>query len=81
MKTELSIFIIIIIGLMLTCPGCTLFWTDQALIVTWFKEIDANGAGVVVDPNSTRIGSGQSKTNNNSTEVWTPWGIMKSESK
>jgi hypothetical protein len=44
--------------------GCTIIWTDHAFIYTFAKTVDAKGLGFVADPNSTRIGSGDTKTEN-----------------
>jgi len=44
--------------------GCLVIWTDDVLIVTAFKTVDANDLNVFADPNQTRIGSGTTKTKN-----------------
>ena len=44
--------------------GCAVIWTDHAFIYTFAKTVDAIDLGFVADPNQTRIGSGETKTNN-----------------
>ena len=64
MKTEITIPIIIIIGLMLTVPGCMVLWTDHVFMYSFAKTVEMKDGGLVADPNQTRFGSGQTKTEN-----------------
>ena len=48
----------------ISVSGCTVIWTDHAFIYTFAKTVDAKDLGLVADPNSTRIGSGETKTEN-----------------
>jgi hypothetical protein len=51
-------------------------WTDQVFVATAFKTVEAKDLGLVADPNSTRIGSGQTKTENDKIKAITPYGIV-----
>lgn len=62
----------LLIACVFMCYGCTLFWTDHAFIITIAKNIDADGLVFTADPNSTRIGSGQSTTSNDKIKMINP---------
>jgi hypothetical protein len=48
------------------CYGCLIIKTDHVFIATLFKTVDANDLDMVVEPDSTAIGSGVSRTKNDS---------------
>jgi hypothetical protein len=50
----------------LFCGGCMVIKTDHAFIYTFMKNVDTETLALVADPNSTKIGSGQTKTSNDS---------------
>jgi hypothetical protein len=51
--------------------GCMIFWTDQVFVLSLFKTIDANEVEVIVEPNYVQIGSGNSRTNNDTIKLRT----------
>ena len=58
--------------------GCMVIWSDQVLVVTLFKTVDANDIDLIAEPNYIQIGSGKSKTKNDSIEAIIPAvGIIK----
>lgn len=50
--------------LLLFLSGCMVIWTDQVFIATIFKTVETKELGLIVDPNRTQIGSGQTTTEN-----------------
>ena len=56
-----------LLAILLACvalSGCTVIWTDHAFIYTFAKTVEAKDLGLIADPNSTRIGSGETRTKN-----------------
>jgi hypothetical protein len=74
MKTEITLALIC---LMMLIPGCLVIWTDDAFVYTFAKTVDANDLSVVV--NKTKIGSGQTKTQNDKIKAITPYGVVEIE--
>ena len=60
----LLIAVCFILGML--CSGCMVIWTDQAFVYTCFKTVDANDLDIIAEPNYVQIGSGQTKTQNDS---------------
>lgn len=56
--------------------GCTVIWTDDVFIGTLFKSVDANDIELIAEPNYLQIGSGHSKTSNDSVRIITPSVII-----
>ena len=54
----------ILIALLFSLTGCMMLWHNDVLIVTLFKEVDANDLDMIAEPNYLQIGSGVSKTKN-----------------
>ena len=60
---------------LLHVSGCTVIWTNEALIATLGKRYKMTDVTMVSEPNSVRIGSGEVETSNDKLKVMTPWGI------
>jgi hypothetical protein len=60
MKTLITLLACLIFG----ASGCMVLWTDHAFLYTFAKSVDTKELALVADPNSTKIGSGQTKTKN-----------------
>jgi len=49
--------------------GCMIIKTKDVFVYTFAKTVDAQDLGIIADPNETKIGSGITKTKNDSVKA------------
>lgn len=56
--------------------GCSLIWTDDIFLCTWFKEVDAANIEMISEPNYLQMGSGILRSKSKSIKIVTPSGTI-----